>query len=502
MTGSWSHGYVADITYIEGFYPEQTPARMALACLIGSVAADLPGPHDAVHYLELGCGIGIGALTTAAANPAWQVTAIDYNPAHIATAAAIARAAQLDNIRFLEADLAQLAGSALAQSIPVADFVSMHGVWSWVAPDVRAGIVRLLAEKTLPGAVVHVSYNALPAWQGGLGMQRVIYEAGRRAGGRSDRQAEAGLGVARAIKDAAGKYLTETTLTRDLLDNMDEMSREYLSHEYMNAHWAPAFHADVANAMAQAKLDWVASANPLENFNELMLTAEQRAVMNQYDDPIMRELIKDSCLPRQLRHDVYVRGARRLPNVDRDAAIAALTLMPIISPGELETTLRVPAGTAEISDVLREMIAAALQGPARVADLLALNPGRSSPAELAGILVGSQHCQIAPHPNAEQPASANRLNLVLGGRVRTVAGPNIAGALATARLGTGLVAPKIVQYIATRLLRGEREDDMEAWIADLRADILPEKYETLRNVMRKAIDQRVPILRQLGIVPA
>ena len=64
--------------------------------------------------------------------------------------------------------------------------------------------------------------------------------------------------------------------------------------------------------MAEAKLDWVSSANPLENFPELMLTPEQRDVMDRYKDPMLRELIKDMCLPRQLRHDVFVRGARRL----------------------------------------------------------------------------------------------------------------------------------------------------------------------------------------------
>jgi hypothetical protein len=174
--------------------------------------------------------------------------------------------------------------------------------------------------------MVHVSYNALPAWQGAIGMQRIIYEAGIRSGGRSDLQAQAGLALAREIKAADGKYLTESSVTRDLLDLTATMSTEYLSHEYMGAHWAPAFHADVAAAMANAKLDWVASSNPMENFPELMLTAEQRAVMDRYKDPILRELIKDMCLPRQLRHDVYVRGARRY-NDERDAAMTRLTVV-------------------------------------------------------------------------------------------------------------------------------------------------------------------------------
>ena len=128
----------------------------------------------------------------------------------------------------------------------------MHGVWSWVSPEVRAGIVRLLAAKTRPGALVHLSYNALPSWQAGIGLQRLVYETGRRAGGRSDAQAEAGLALARELRGVEATYLTEGRLTHDLIENVHGGSREYLGHEYMNAHWAPAFHADVVAALQQA----------------------------------------------------------------------------------------------------------------------------------------------------------------------------------------------------------------------------------------------------------
>src|SRR5258707_6481756 len=366
MSQSWTSGYVADIAYIEGFYIQQSPARMALACLSGNVAVDLPEPEDAACYLELGCGCGIGALLTAASNPAWQVTAIDYNPAHIAIGMSLAKAARLDNIRFLEADISQLAGTAAAEAIPAADFVSLHGMGSWVSGDVRAGIVRLLATKTRPGGMVHVSYNALPAWQGAIGMQRLIYEAGIRSVGRSDLQAQAGVALTREIKAAGGKYLPESSFASDLIDTTTDMSREYLSHEYMNAHWAPAFHADVAAAMAQAKLDWVGSSNPLENFPQLMLTAEQRAIMDRYKDPIMRQLINAMCLPRHLRHHHYVRGARRIRNDERDAALARLAVVPVVSPGELMTQIQVPAGLAEGGEALKRMIGAAIGGAATV----------------------------------------------------------------------------------------------------------------------------------------
>lgn len=500
MTQSWSGGYVADIAYVEGFYIHQSPVRMALAGLLGGVAAEMPAPDDQACYLELGCGVGVGALLIAASNPAWKIVAVDYNPAHIAIANGLAHAAGIANVEFLEADIVELANGAAGAAIPTADFVSMHGLWSWVSPEVRAGIVKLLAAKTRPGALVHLSYNALPSWQGAVGLQRLIYESGRRSGGRSDAQAEAGLALARELKGVEAHYLAESRLSRDLIENVHGGSKEYLGHEYMNAHWAPAFHADVVAAMAGAKLDWVASANPLENFPELTLNPEQRAVMDRYSDPIMRELIKDMCLQRHLRHDVYVRGARRLRNADRDAAIERMTITPVITPSELQTTLIVPAGTAEMSPDLKALMEAAMRGPTTIGALRALDPGHSNPAELVSVLVGTHQCQVAPYYGTTQPDSAHRLNRLLGRRITSIVEGRSSG-LACAALSTGLTVPSLLQFLTARLLDGESIDNAPRWIEMLCGDVLPEKHDKIREVVHLAIEQRIPMLKQLQIIP-
>ena len=495
MNQSWSSGYVADVPYVEGFYVQQSPARMVLTCLLLGVVADLPSPTDEACFIELGCGVGFGALMTAASNPGWKVVAVDYNPEHIAVGVGLARAAGLDNIEFLEADVSQLSPSAL----PTADFVTLHGLWSWVAPEVRAGIVRLLAAKTRPGAIVHISYNALPGWQGAIGMQRLLYEAGMRAAGRSDSRVEAGMELARELKGLDARYLVESNLVRGVLER-EGVATEYLTHQYMNAHWRPEFHADVANALSEAKLDWVGSANPLENFPDLMMTAEQRKVMDRYSDPIMQELIKDICLQRGLRHDIYVRGARRGGIRQWESAISRLTLIPIVSPDELQTTLDVPGGKAEMSGPLKKLMGAALQGPATVGELLARAPGSSSAPELASVMIGSDQWQPSMWPQSGQPQGADRLNRLLGGRVTSVVdGRGLA--LACGRLGTGLVVPTLLQFIAGRLLNGESEKDADAWVAAVSGDIRPEKLDTVRKVIHTGLEQRLPLLRQLQIVP-
>src|SRR5262249_23199584 len=141
---------------------------------------------------------------------------------------------------------------------------------------------------------------------------------------------------------------------------------------------------------------------------------------------------------------------------------------------ELRTTLDVPAGTAEMSDSLKKLMAVALQGPATVAGILAREPGHSNPAELASVMIGSQQCQPAMWPDSEQPQSAHRLNRVLGGRITSVIDGRYS-ALACAQLGTGLGVPTLVQFIAGRLLNGESEKDAEAWLSAVSGDIVPEK---------------------------
>jgi hypothetical protein len=215
----------------------------------------------------------------------------------------------------------------------------------------------------------------------------------------------------------------------------------------------------------------------------------------------MHELIKDACLPRQLRHDVFVRGARRLSSAERDAAVAAFTLHPLVHPTELDDEIQVPAGTAEISATLKMMLEAALQGPVRVADLLDRYPGRSSPCELVGVLVGSGQGAITAGPEARQPAPADRLNRALAARVSSVAGKPVIGALPSARLGTGYVAPRLLQYIVGRMLAGETEAEAGQWIDRLSHDLTTEQRVELSGLVDRALTQRVPLLRSLGIVP-
>ncbi|HVB16897.1 MAG TPA: class I SAM-dependent methyltransferase [Stellaceae bacterium] len=504
VAADWGGGYVTDIAYLPGYYRHQSPLHLNLACLLGGVAGVDIGPDTALSYLELGCGQGFGALMLAACNPHWRVCGVDFNPAHIAASRALAAEAGIANAQFLEADLAIIADSPVWQALPDADVVTLHGLWSWVGDRARAGIVRLLGDKLRPGGIAYVSYNALPGWQGAIGMQRLLLEAGARAGGRSDRQVAAGWELVRALAAANAPHLQGSGFVQSLTRHAEHAPPAYLAHEYLNASWRPCFHADVVEALAAAKLDWVASAQLLENFTSLMLDEAARAAAAGYDDPVMRELIKDLFLTRVLREDVFVRGARRLGNAERDAALAEAMLALSCAEAQFAWEVEVPAGQATFGrDFFGPIVAALAQAPRRVGDLLALPnlPRRDNPGELVGMLVGSHQALPVVGPPAAPDDRVRRLNRAAAKRFVRPGNLDIGMALAASGTGAPLPCAMLDLFIADRLL-ADPAPDPALWARELGAAQPASEQDRLRAFIDRAVSERAPIWRRLGVLPS
>ncbi len=498
----WGGGYLTGASYLPGWYGQQSPMHLATACLLMGVACDLPAADEPVHYLELGCGLGFGALVLAASNPSWRVTGIDFNPAHVALARSAARDAGLANVAFLEADLATFDGEEPGRQLPQVDFASMHGLWSWVAPPVRAGIVRLLAAKVRAGGVVHLSYNSLPGWQGVLALQKIMALGGGDRSAPAERRVRQGVALARQLAAAGAMHLKDTPFVRQVIEKMGDMPFEYLAHEYLNEGWNPCFHADVADALSAAKLDWVGSASLPENFATLMLTEAQRAVHAQSDDPRLRELIKDSCLPRGLRHDVFIRGAQGLRPAVRDEALRDLVLALTTPPEDLAYQVELPSGIASISaDFYAPMIAAMAREPRSVGELLGLAAtGGGDPRELVGMLVGAGYAVpvarrgLPPHPAAVR---LNRLASRWLAQPDTLQRPLAAASVA---LGGGFPATAIDLFVQERLQGGESASALDRWAEKLAGGAPEASKAALRGTLAHSLDARIPLMRAAGVL--
>jgi SAM-dependent methyltransferase len=436
----WGSGYVTDLEYGSGFYKEQAPGHLRLACQLLGVE---PGPIESgFTYCELGCGDGTTSLILAAANPEGRFVGVDFNPAHIMHARELARASGLTNIEFHDCGFDELA-EGRGPPMPAFDFITLHGVYSWVGPDVRASIVRFMGMTLKPGGIVYISYNAMPGWATCLPVQRLLYDVAEHGRERSDLKMRRAVAVLSRLQDADAQALKDNYFVKEILKSSSVDRNSYLVHEYLNASWHPQYHADVARDLAGAKLSFVGSADLLSNYLEFMLSPAQREIIEQSRSPQLRETLFDICVNRRFRQDVFIRGRRSMSQVRQAAVLKQLALTLTVPRSEFRYKLRVPAGEAEFSQAAFGPVVDALaERPRTVGELLELVSSRTDRGMPAGeiivTLLGSkQAVPLRDGVGAADQTTADRLNRVLLDRIEAF-DPNSEIGLAVAALGTGV----------------------------------------------------------------
>ena len=339
----WSDGYVSDVGYTTGFYRELAPSFLHFAALIQGQAA--PDPAQPFTYCELGCGQGFATNVLAAAYPHGRFVGIDFNPAQIANARRLAADGGLDNVTFRDDSFRQ-AADLPADDLPMFDFVTLHGIYSWVSPENRQALVRFIERKLKPGGLVYVSYNCMPGWAALEPFQRLLREHADRNPARSDHQAGAGMAFVQKLRDAEMSYFTQNPRVGKVLDAAKDKDRAYLAHEYLNGTWQPLFFPDVAKELSAAKLDYVGSASLLENFESIALTKAAREAIAEVGDSDFREMLKDYASNQQFRRDIYVKGADALTSPEKKESLLDLPFQPLVSHDQVTFTFRTPLGQA------------------------------------------------------------------------------------------------------------------------------------------------------------
>lgn len=226
-------------------------------------------------------------------------------------------------------------------------------------------------------------------------------------------------------------------------------------------------------------------------------------MVQRFDDPLLRELVKDMCMNRTLRHDVFVRGARHISPAMRDAALLNVWLSLNIAPDEMPLDVETPAGQAELNSAFYQPIARAMaDGPRRVGDLLSLpdlEGKRDNPAELVGMMVGVSLAEAALRPGTEPSPEALRLNQVVLAELSRVENPGQQFAAASHVLGMGAPCSMFDLFVLQRVMEGEGEERVDDWTMRIAPGTDEENRGKLREVLSRCLRVRVPVMRAQGI---
>jgi SAM-dependent methyltransferase len=233
-----SVGYVTDVAYLPGYYPFMAPARMRYVASLQGIRP--PAVSRGFDFLELGCGFGSTLLALAAANPRSRFTGVDFMPVHTRRIEQEVDATALRNVRVLCADFANMPAD-----LPMFDFIALHGVFSWVSPELRRCVLEIIRRHLKPDGLVEVSYNCMPGWSSLLPVRTLLRHFAERAEGDSIDRVRQALTIVAEMRKADIPLFHDQPLAAQLVDRLVQADLHYVAHEYLNEHWTVFHVADV-----------------------------------------------------------------------------------------------------------------------------------------------------------------------------------------------------------------------------------------------------------------
>lgn len=435
MTG-WNEGYTTDTQYTSFFHGEIMPAHLAFAATVnGYRAPDVSKPFT---YCELGSGQGVTLTLAAAVHPESRFWGFDFNPGQIANSRRLAEEANVQNVVFEDWSFAQALDRV--DDLPKFDFITLHGIYSWVSDENRAEISRFIDKALKPGGLVYVSYNAMPGWAQVAPFRHLARQHYLRHPGRSDLHVPKFLEFNDTLDAAGSVYHKVNTALAPRVNALRTQPAVYFAHEFLNSNWKPMYVNEVAAELGVARVDYMASATLIENIDVAALPPGLAALLGDVapQDRIWQELARDFANNKAFRRDIYVRGANTLSMGAQDAVLRSWRYALAVQKNDVKLSFKGPigevGGSAQIYDPIIERLSAS---DATYDDLLALNPAIDRPKLVQALTFLVHSKQVVVLHGKGDTKHARHLNSAFAGAFAD--GLNYA-VLASAGARTGILA--------------------------------------------------------------
>ena len=334
---NWNSGYVSEINYTHGYYPELNPGRLKFIMALANISA--PNVSNAC---ELGFGQGISCnVHSATSSTLWCGN--DFNPSHAAFAQDLASYVGAEAL-FSDQSFEEFCNR---KDIPELDYIALHGIWSWISNENREVIVDFIRRKLKVGGVVYVSYNTLPGWSALSPIRHLMNEhvqSPSNSASSFEGKIDESLEYVHDIIEAS-TYSKTVVGASDKVKNIQQQSKNYIAHEYLNRDWEPMYFTEIHSYLSKAKLDFACSANYLDSVNVINFSEEQLNVLNAIQDKNFKQLIRDYLINQQFRRDYWVKGPRRLSNLEKTEILQDMSI--ILTVPEDRVPLKVTGGRGE-----------------------------------------------------------------------------------------------------------------------------------------------------------
>lgn len=245
-------------------FPQTRPDRLAATAMLFGMR---PAPPDACRVLELGCASGGNLIPLALAHPNSQLVGIDLSERQVEEGRRVADQLNLSNL-----DLRAISILDLEPDVGVFDYILVHGVYSWVPPEVQAAILDLCSRQLAPHGVAYISYNAYPGWHARGAIREMLWYHTRLIDDPAERIRAARTFIT-FLADATAKTASAPSsgspfvpggyvaLIRQELALLRLVPDSYLLHEHLEEFNQPLYFHQFIQQAAQHGLQYLAEAS-------------------------------------------------------------------------------------------------------------------------------------------------------------------------------------------------------------------------------------------------
>lgn len=288
--------------YDSNAFSYTSPAHLRAAAYLYGI--DAP-PVAKARVLELGSAAGGNLLPFACLYPESESVGVDLSSVQIEQGKELVSRIGLKNLT-----LHTMSITDITPEFGTFDYIIVHGVFSWVPPEVRDAILRVCKENLSENGVAYISYNCYPGWKSGEIVRDAMLFHSHFA------PEEDKVSSAKAMLTLLSDGLaTSNPLRPSLLGAVNQLRKHndyYIAHEYLEAFNNPCYFVEFADAASQAGLTHAGDSEPrLEmgaNFGNNVQLNHSLIAMGQ--NRIMRQQYLDFAVGRNFRKSMLVPAER------------------------------------------------------------------------------------------------------------------------------------------------------------------------------------------------
>lgn len=249
------------VQYMAASFPQMAPSRIAA---VGTLFGLKPPSPSRCRVLELGCGQGFTLLSLAQLYPDSEFLGIDLSVRHIENAKCMAEEAGLSNVRFEHRSIADITKERDGEY----DYITSHGVYSWVSPDIQKKILAICGEHLTPQGMAYISYNTLPGWAHLRVIREMLIYHTQRYSDPLEKFNQAKILVSFLRETAPGGpdgWLAKWLVSVETL--LAHSDPSYFLHEYLEETNDPCFFHQFMDRAADAGLQYVSESAIASTFS-------------------------------------------------------------------------------------------------------------------------------------------------------------------------------------------------------------------------------------------